>query len=130
MKQATIPDDVLSDFREVNLIDYRSNIDQHRIKVAFSQCVFSFLVDGHKEIYHSHRPAVLGSRAFALITSASCLMTEKRVDATRQYRSVLLSISRSVLESFKKQHYAATAPSSTLEAPPVLTFHYDEYLIH
>ena len=84
---------------EVNLFDYKSNVEINRNKIILEQNVISFLLEGHKEVYFSETSIDIDDSKVLMMMQSNCLMTEQILD-NRQYRSVLLFFSKQRLKEF------------------------------
>lgn len=112
---------------EISLVLYETDMDTIKSKINFTQNVFSFLIDGQKEIYNSQNPNYLSGNEFALITTPNCLMTEKKANPSRLYKSVLLFFSHNILNEFKFTYQDLIQEITTSNIQEVFTFSYDTY---
>jgi AraC-like DNA-binding protein len=127
MKEVTIPNDILTNTQDINLVHYQSQIDLSKSKVAFSQYVFSFLIEGQKQIHNTDGLLSIDSTEFTLITNPICLMTEKRGLDSNIYKSCLLTFNDKILHDFKQKYQIKQSPSPTELCKNVLKFKYDNY---
>jgi AraC-like DNA-binding protein len=127
MRQITIPNDILTNTQDINLVHYQSEIDLSKNKVAFSQYVFSFLIEGQKQIHNTDGLLSIDSSEFTLITNPVCLMTEKRGLDSNTYKSCLLTFNDKILHDFKQKYQIKQPPSPTEFCKNVLKFKYDNY---
>ncbi|MBL4650575.1 MAG: helix-turn-helix transcriptional regulator [Aureispira sp.] len=127
MKQVTIPNDILTNTQDINLVHYQSEINLNKSKVAFSQYVFSFLIEGQKQIHNTDGLLSIDSNEFTLITNPVCLMTEKKGQDSNRYRSCLLTFNDKILHDFKQKYQIKQPPSPTELCKNVLKFKYDNY---
>ena len=122
----TLPQqDTTTDF---SLVFYENPAETIKSRISFTQNVFSFLVEGYKEIY-AQTPKFITGNEFALVTSSCCLMTEKRRLEERAYNSVLLFFSNEALKAFQLRYHDLI---SKIKAEgegtfDVQTFPYDTY---
>ena len=131
MKKVTIPDDVINtQLGDINLHCYENRMDIVKCQVAFSQNVFSFLVEGYKEIYHSNSPVQLDSKGFTLISAPHCLMTEKRTNPSAPYKSILLFFNNKALDAFKMKYQSLFNINKEKQHNLIYTFQYDPYCFH
>lgn len=84
---------------EVNLYDYKSNIEINRNKIILEQNVISFLMEGRKEVHFSETSIDIDDSKVLMMMQSNCLMTEQILD-NRQYRSILLFFSKQKLREF------------------------------
>ncbi|MEZ5017077.1 MAG: AraC family transcriptional regulator [Flavipsychrobacter sp.] len=85
------------------LYDYRSAEDHQRAKVVFTSNVFSFIIDGTKEVVNEAHTRMCEKDDFILMRSGRCIMTE-RAATTNGYRSILFFFSNDALSDFMKEH--------------------------
>lgn len=112
---------------EVQVFDYHAASSSIKNKVMLHKNVFSFLLEGTKELITQDKGTIITNDAFLLIKSGNCLMTES-LSETNAYRSVLLFFSDDILlKSVQKSKLSKTAiPSSK----PYEIFQYDSYIHH
>lgn len=127
MRQVVIPNDILTNTQEINLIHYQSQAELSKSKVAFSQYVFSFLIEGQKQIHNTDGLLSINSTEFTLITNPVCLMTEKTGLKTSRYKSCLLTFNDKILHNFKQKYHIKQSSSPTELCKNVLKFKYDNY---
>lgn len=127
MKPITIPNDILTNTQDINLIHYQSTTEVIKTKVSFSQYVFSFLSEGEKQIHNTDGLLSIDCNEFTLITNPVCLMTEKKGIDSNIYKSCLLTFNDKMLHEFKQKHYIASSPTPTTLCKNVLKFKYDNY---
>lgn len=105
---------------------YENTSDTFKSKINFTQNVLSFLIEGRKEIFNGQSPSNLSDNEFALITTRSCLMTEKTSSSILKYRSVLLFFNDKILETFLLKHsHLITDSGETYQE--ISQFEYDQY---
>lgn len=127
MKQVVIPNDILINTQEINLIHYQSKAELNKCKVAFSQYVFSFLIEGQKQIHNTDGLLSIDKNEFTLITNPVCLMTERSGLDSTLYKSCLLTFNDKVLHDFKQKYQIPPSPYPTELCKNVLKFKYDDY---
>lgn len=127
MRPITIPNDILTNTQDINLIHYQSKTEIIKTKVSFSQYVFSFLSEGQKQIHNTDGLLSIGHSEFTLITNPVCLMTEKKSLSSNLYKSCLLTFNDKMLHEFKQKHYVSSSPTPTTLCKNVLKFNYDNY---
>lgn len=109
----------------VAVFDYQVQCSSGKIKTTMKNNIFSFLLEGSKDIYYGKEYEKVGSHQFVMITAGQCLMTEK-TSASDLYRSVLLFCDNAVLTRFVKSNNIIVPNSTT---SPFFVVEYDEYLI-
>lgn len=112
---------------EIFLMLYENENDTIKSRINFRQNLFSFLIDGRKEIYNTQNPSFLSGNEFALITAPNCLMTEKRSSPGEHYKSILLFFSNKILDEFKLKHQSLIQKNSSNSPQDILIFSYDNY---
>jgi AraC-like DNA-binding protein len=127
MKQVMIPNDLLINTQDINLIHYQSKNELLKSKVAFSQYVFSFLIEGQKQIHNTDGLLSIDSNEFTLITNPVCLMTERKGLDSYSYKSCLLTFNDKILHDFKQKYQIKQSPSPTELCKNVIKFNYDKY---
>ncbi|WMX13320.1 AraC family transcriptional regulator [Aureispira sp. CCB-E] len=126
MKQVSVPNDILTNTQDINLIHYKSKTELIKSKVAFSQYVFSFLIEGQKQIHNTDGILSINNNEFTLITNPVCLMTEKKGLDSNSYESCLLTFNDKILHDFQQKYAITPLPSEKL-CKNVLKFSYDNY---
>lgn len=127
MKKIVIPNDLLLNTQDINLVHYKSQTDLCKSKVTFSQYVFSFLIEGQKQIHNTDGLLSIDSNEFTLMTNPVCLMTEKKGFDSNTYKSYLLTFNDKILHDFKQKYQIKQAPRPTELCKNVLKFNYDNY---
>ncbi len=130
MREALIPDDLCEEYDEICLIDYENPEGLNKSKVDFSHYVFSFILEGEKEIFASDGHVRLSDREFTLIGASACLMTEKRSQISSLYKSVLLTFSKKVLKDFKFKYWEKIQGVLTEDHFNVLEFGHDPFTLN
>jgi AraC-like DNA-binding protein len=123
-----LPNDLNIDTKsEVQLFDYHVNSPSIKNKVMLNMNVFSFLLEGTKELITQDKATIINNDAFLLIKSGNCLMTENLSD-TNAYRSVLLFFDDEILLKLLQKNNLSKIvdPSSK----PYEIFQYDDYIHH
>lgn len=108
------------------LFDYQSFQERAKQKVILSQNVFSFLMEGRKEIIAGTSSMAINVADFVLIKSGRRLMTEKLSSTNHQYRSILLFFSNDAIFRFVKK-YDINNPEN-YKSQPIYKFKYDHFL--
>jgi AraC-like DNA-binding protein len=123
-----LPNDLNIDTKsEVQIFDYNATISSSKNKVMLNKNVFSFLLEGTKELITKDKATIINNDAFLLIKSGNCLMTENLSD-TNVYRSVLFFFNDEILlKLLQKNKLQKTVDSSS---KPYEIFQYDDYIHH
>ncbi len=104
--------------------DYHISDAQLKNKINLTKNVFSFLLDGSKELIHAGRNTEIQNNQFLLIRSGNCLMTEN-LSPSKNYRSMLLFFEDeqllNVIEKYESKKEISTV------AKPFIVFDYDTY---
>lgn len=106
--------------------DYKTAQECSKQMVALQQNTFSFLIDGHKEVFADKTSIAIENSSFLLMKSGNCLMTEKLSDTIANYRSVLLFFSDESVLKFINKH-KIVKPSQE-EKNSIYAFKYDDFL--
>lgn len=100
---------------DINIILYQNENPTVKNRVFFTQNVVSFLIAGEKEIFFAKSPITLHNQ-IAIIKASNCLMTEKKINPSQNYQSLLIFFDNQVLSEFKikyknliDSHYKAKA---------------------
>jgi AraC-like DNA-binding protein len=111
----------------IQLFDYRSTQNSFNNYVRLQQNVFSFLLEGTKEVITGLDRIQIQNSDFLLMKSGHCLMTEHLSSRANNYRSLLLFFPNSaVLNFLRKQEITLVAPSLTMQS--VRKIPYDPFL--
>jgi AraC-like DNA-binding protein len=124
----SLPEDLLvSRPNSVQLYNYRLQaVPSFRNKVSLTTHVFSFLVEGTKEVVTDAAPIKISSDHFVLMKSGNCLMVEHVSLLSQNYKSILLFFSEEMLARFiEKYGIVCKAPD---KGAPATVFEYDPYL--
>lgn len=109
----------------VSVFDYQMQASSGKIMTNMKNNVFSFLLEGSKDIYYDHYYEKVGNNQFVMVTAGKCIMTEK-TSALNNYRSVLLFCDNTMLTKFIRNN-DIKIPKSAIQ--PFFVLEYDEYLI-
>jgi AraC-like DNA-binding protein len=123
-----LPNDLNIDTKsEVQIFDYQITNSSIKNKVMLNKNVFSFLLEGTKELITQDKATIINNDTFLLIKSGNCLMTEN-LSETNVYRSVLFFFNDDILLNLlqKNKLPKAVNPSSK----PYEIFQYDDYIHH
>ncbi|KLT68342.1 helix-turn-helix domain-containing protein [Flavobacterium sp. ABG] len=121
-----IPDELLAESSQsVQVFDYNSTQEISKQQIILNQNIFSFLVEGTKEIVLENSSLSITNSKFLIMKSGHCLMTEK-LSETKNYKSVLLFFSNDVLLKFiRKFKLNSIEPT---DYKPVFSFEYDAFI--
>ena len=109
----------------VSVFDYQVECSSGKIMTNMRNNVFSFLLEGSKDIYYGKEYEKVQSNQFVMVTAGKCIMTEKTSESNL-YRSVLLFCDNAVLNRFVKNNNITIPNSAT---SPFFVVEYDEYLL-
>jgi AraC-like DNA-binding protein len=123
-----LPNDLNIDTKsEVQIFDYQVASSSIKNKVMLTTNVFSFLLEGTKELITQDKATIINKDSFLLIKSGNCLMTEN-LSETNVYRSVLFFFDDAILlKLMQKNKLPKTINSSS---KPYEIFQYDDYIYH
>ncbi|MDX6191248.1 AraC family transcriptional regulator [Flavobacterium sp. Fl-318] len=121
-----IPDELLAESSQsVQVFDYNSTQEISKQQIILDQNIFSFLVEGTKEIVLDNSSLSITNSKFLIMKSGHCLMTEK-LSETKNYKSVLLFFSNDILLKFiRKFKLNSIEPT---DYKPVFSFEYDAFI--
>ncbi len=126
MKIQYLPTDLNLDRKsEVHIFDYHVTSSSVKNKIMFSKNVFSFLLEGTKELITQDKPTIINNNEFLLVKSGNCLMTEN-LSETHSYRSVLFFFSDEILLKLSQKKSLSKKASSNSKAYEI--FQYDDYI--
>lgn len=108
------------------VFDYKSDKPVNKQQITFTNNIFSFLLEGDKEVYTSNSPLQIDQSEFLLLKSGFCLMTEKLSSHRQHYRSILFFFSDEMLLEFIRNYEIQLSASSKIKA--VQAFQYDEFI--
>ena len=117
---------------EALVVDYRIESTCLNSRIELSQNVFSFLLEGTKELVTPERAVHIDNRQFLLIRAGNCLMSEQ-LAPSRTYRSLLFFFPDALAEHLLRQHVSPPAPALAAAAPAaegIAVLPYDAYLTH
>ncbi len=123
-----LPNDLNIDTKsEVQVFDYHITSSSIKNKVMLNKNVFSFLLEGTKELITQDKATIINNDAFLLIKSGNCLMTES-LSETNVYRSVLFFFNDDILLKLLQKNKLPKTVNS--RAKPYEIFQYDDYIHH
>lgn len=110
---------------EVQLHEYLISKSVTKNKVQLNKNVFSFLLDGTKELITHNKTTLIDSDKFLLIKSGNCLMSEN-ISLSNNYKSMLLFFPDQAIENFlTKYKFEIQSKSNNI---PFLIFKYDNII--
>ena len=126
MNIITLPCDLnLDSSKSIHFFDYRNTQEIERQQIVLNQHVFSFLLEGNKEVVFDQAIQSIDATHFLLMKAGHCLMTE-RLSKGDHYRSVLLFFSNEAIQRFvQKVELDSLQP---YDNQVVYSFQYDEFL--
>lgn len=127
MKAITLPDEMnLEKSQQVHVVDYSSSKDVSKQQIILNQNIISFLIEGTKEVIFDNAALSIDPSKFIIMRSGNCLMTEKKISETSNYKSVLLFFSNEMVHNFIRK--MELEKSESIESKSVYAFDYDEFL--
>ncbi|MCC9018856.1 helix-turn-helix domain-containing protein [Flavobacterium lipolyticum] len=126
MNVLTLPDELNFDQSKlIHVYDYTSSKRISKQQIILNQNVFSFLIEGTKEVVFDNSAVSIDASKFLIMKSGHCLMTEKLSDLSN-YRSVVLFFSNEILLRFiRKMEWRK---GEVEECKSVRAFEYDVFL--
>jgi hypothetical protein len=125
MKTITLPEALnLKHSQGVHVFEYTSSKEIAKQQIILNQNVFSFLVEGNKEVHFNHSSVAIDQSQFLIMRSGHCLMTE-RLSHNQNYKSILLFFSNDVLAQFLRKSVPNTPKIK--DSKSVYSFAYDNY---
>ena len=101
MTTLNLPSDLSNEnLEQLYLYHYYSKKECIKQQINLTQNVFSFLIDGQKEVFTNNNSLVLENSNFLLMKSGHCLMTEKLSNANNDYQSMLFFFSNENILQF------------------------------
>ena len=111
----------------IQLYNYNINNARFRNKITLTKNVFSFLMEGTKELLTKDTTTTIDNRQFLLIKSGHCLMSEK-LAPSHTYRSMLLFFSDEAILNFMEKHKINSLANA--DTTPYHVCNYDVYIQH
>jgi hypothetical protein len=100
MNTIILPDDLsLENSQLVEVFDYSTSKHITKQQIILNQNIFSFLIEGTKEIFFDNSTLFINDSKFLVMKSGNCLMTEK-LSGDSNYRSVVLFFKNEILSKF------------------------------
>lgn len=127
MNLITLPNDLnLDASASIQIFDYCSSQEIARQQIALNQYVFSFLLEGVKEVVFDDAIQVIDASSFLLMKAGHCLMTEK-LSKHSTYRSVLFFFSKEDIQKFAQK--IELNPPQVQEYQSIHSFAYDDFIL-
>lgn len=127
MQTITLPDDMnLEKSQQVHLVNYSSTKDVSKQQIILNQNIISFLLEGRKEVIFDNTALSIDPSKFIIMRSGNCLMTEKKISETSNYKSVLLFFSSEMVYNFIRK--METEKLEAIEPKSVYAFDFDGFL--
>ncbi|MEO0526158.1 MAG: AraC family transcriptional regulator [Bacteroidota bacterium] len=127
MKVINLPDDLmLGERSSFKVYDYQTSSACVKQMVSLQQHIFSFLIEGSKEVFSDKTSISIEKSDFLLLKKGHCLMTEKLPNTRDGYRSILFFFSSESLLRFVKKH--EINPSKDPDKKLIRSFAYDNFL--
>lgn len=127
MNLITLPNDLnLDASASIQIFDYCSSLEIARQQIVLNQYVFSFLLEGVKEVVFDDAIQVIDPSSFLLMKAGHCLMTEK-LSKHSTYRSVLFFFSKEDIQKFAQK--IELNPPQVQEYQSIHSFAYDDFIL-
>ncbi|KRD05364.1 DNA-binding protein [Flavobacterium sp. Root901] len=127
MQTITLPDEMnLEKSQQVHLVNYSSTKDVSKQQIILNQNIISFLLEGRKEVIFDNTALSIDPSKFIIMRSGNCLMTEKKISETSNYKSVLLFFSSEMVYNFIRK--LETEKPEAIEPKSVYAFDFDRFL--
>lgn len=110
---------------ELQLYEYLISQSINKNKVQLSKNVFSFLLNGTKELITQNHTTRIENDKFVIIKSGNCLMSES-ISLSQNYRSMLLFFSDKAVEDFLKKYDYKNNPKQNND--PFIIAEYDRVI--
>jgi AraC family transcriptional regulator, exoenzyme S synthesis regulatory protein ExsA len=126
MKTIALPEELnLKNTQAVQVFEYTSSKEIAKQQIILNQNVFSFLVEGNKEVHFDNSAVAIDNSKFLIMKSGHCLMTE-RLSTNQNYKSILLFFSNEILAQFLRKVDSSTSKPKVHKS--VYSFTYDGYI--
>ncbi|EZH74305.1 DNA-binding protein [Aquimarina atlantica] len=127
MKTVTLPIELTSDKHTfTNLYYYQSTREHDKQQIKLTKNVFSFLIDGQKEVFTNNSSFLIENSSFLLMKLGHCLMTEKLSPIHKNYKSVLLFFSNEEILQFVQKFDIKTSNNTISQS--AYSFQYDQFI--
>lgn len=105
MNTISLPDALqLNTEASIAIFNYQTRKEVSKQQILLNKNTFSFLQEGHKEVYFNNASYAINKNRFLLMKTGHCLMTEKLAREAHYYRSMLLFFSNEDVLSFIRKH--------------------------
>ncbi|OXA65992.1 AraC family transcriptional regulator [Flavobacterium aquidurense] len=126
MHTIILPDELSAENSQlVQVFDYKSSKEISKQQIILNQNIFSFLIEGAKEVIFDDSALSIDASGFLVMKSGNCLMTEKLSDGSN-YRSVVLFFTNEMLSKFIRKVEWNKIESG--ECKSVYAFEYDDFI--
>lgn len=126
MKTITLPDELnVESSQPVLIFDYLSSKEITKQQIILNKNIFSFLIEGNKEVVFDNSTLSIDNSKFLLMKSGHCLMTEKLSD-NQNYRSILFLFSNEILQKYIQKNNINR--NEINEYKSVFSFQYDDFI--
>ena len=127
MEIINLPDNLkIESSSSLKVFDYQASEECFKQMVSLKQNTFSFLMEGHKEVFSDKTSISIQNSSFLLIKSGHCLMTEKRPNTIDNYRSILFFFSNDSLFEFIQKYKIENIKKKPQAS--IYSFKYDAFL--
>lgn len=129
----SIPDFLLTQgatAEDLHILSYQSTESRMKSKIMLGQHLFSFLIEGEKQVYYAEKHVVIDNSQFLLLSSGNCIMSEKSRSDGGIYKSVILTFEPNMLSGFflKYPHVCTERQENYTGSEPFLVFNKDGFL--
>jgi AraC-like DNA-binding protein len=128
MNKYELPDDIITNWcssDKVGTFDYLLSAQNIKNQISLTKNVFSFLIEGSKELVHHTEHTNIETSQFILIKTGKCLMTE-RLSLENHYRSLLLFFDDEIVYDFIRKNKFDL--KQDFKKKPFYVFDYDPYI--
>lgn len=132
MEKVLIPESLVSSIEQkkqagILYHPYESQHESSRVKVSLNSNLFSFILEGKKQVILRETCAVVDDSRFLLLKAGNCLMTEQLSEG-KNYRSLLVFFENESLEEFALEHGDIGKRKTT--SPEFLILQKDPFIQH
>ena len=115
---------------DINIFNYHSQAKSEKSRVTLHHNVFSFIIDGSKEVSYLQKKERIDNSQFLLLSSGNCLMSQKAASENGLYNSALLFFSNSVLVDFFLKYPTLITRDTRIYRieEPFISFQQDEFI--
>ncbi|GAA3613549.1 AraC family transcriptional regulator [Flavivirga amylovorans] len=127
MEIINLPNDLkLQSFSSFKVFDYQTSKACFKQMVSLHQNIFSFLMEGRKEVFSDKTSVSIENSNFLLMKMGHCLMTETLPNTIDNYRSILFFFSNESLLEFIQKHKINHTENYSQKS--IYSFQYDDFL--